>query len=53
MIYEAVVNYIRDDRRYRHVVRVEADNVEEASDKLIAEYGTGSISSPPRLIPET
>jgi hypothetical protein len=52
MIWEAVVSYVKNGQRYRHIVRVKANSREDASIKITAEYGTGSISSPPRLIPE-
>jgi len=53
MIWEAVVNYVRDGRRYRHIARVEADTIQEAREKLLAEYGPESINISPRIVPET
>lgn len=53
MIWEAVVNYIKDGKRRRHTVQVEADSFQEAREKLLAEYGLESINVGPRQVSES
>ena len=52
MIWEAVVNFELNGRRYRHLIRVEADTIQEAREKLLAQYGPESINIGPRLVTE-
>lgn len=52
MIWEAVVDYTRNNYRRRHTVQVEAESFHEARDKLLAEYGPESINIGPRQVPE-
>jgi len=52
MIWEAVVDYTRNNYRKRHTVQVEAASFQEAREKLLAEYGPNSINIGPRQVSE-
>ncbi len=52
MIWEAVVDYTRNNHRKRHTVQVEAVSFQEAREKLLAEYGPDSINIGPRQVSE-
>ena len=52
MIWEAVVDYTRNNYRRRNTVQVEAESFQQAREKLLAEYGPESINIGPRQVPE-
>jgi hypothetical protein len=52
MIWEAVVDYVRNNYRCRHTVKVEADSFQQAREKLLIEYGPHSINIGPRQVVE-
>jgi len=52
MIWQAVVNYMREGQKHRHLVLVETDTIDQALAQLEQQYGPECVDVAPRPMPE-